>query len=415
MTLSLSPQQQLKAFINAAQYLAGLTSGQDIWQEAGKFLVRFFGADVAAFGERRGDGGIGIGHRASSERGRDAWLPEAEMIAGMGDVFESGFLTFLSSPAAEPVAAGFFPILHENRVIAVMLVGHLSADPLAKEHLDLYLAAAGLIGATYSRRISETAVLKAKEELEQRVVERTAELNAMNEDLAATNEELAATVSERKRADEQIKASLSEKEVMLKEIHHRVKNNLQVISSLISLQANGSKDEAVRQVLRDVTYRVRSMALVHEKLYQSANLAHIDFAEYTRSLLSYLWRAHGAIAAAVRMTFDLEPVSLPTDTAVTCGLILNELAVNALEHAFQGRSDGEMTVSLHNGSDGRIRLCVADNGIGLPMGFDWRQTRSLGLRLVQMLSKQLDSTMEVSSGDGTKFEIVFGGPDSSPS
>ena len=221
-------------------------------------------------------------------------------------------------------------------------------------------------------------------------------------------------VSELKQAEEQVKASLAEKEVMLQEIHHRVKNNLQVISSLISLQANGSKDEAVRQVLRDVTYRVRSMAMVHEKLYQSADLAHIDFAEYTRGLLSYLWRAHGAMAAAVRLTFDLEPVSLPTDTAVTCALLLNELAVNALEHAFQGRADGEVTVSLKSGADARTRLCVADNGVGLPKGFDWRQSGSLGLRLVQMLSKQLDSTVEVSSGLGTKFEIVFQNPDSSP-
>lgn len=170
----------------------------------------------------------------------------------------------------------------------------------------------------------------------------------------------------------------------------------------------------MRQVLQDVTYRVRSMALVHEKLYQSADLAHIDFAEYTRGLLSYLWRAHGAIAAAVRMTFDLEPVLLPTDTAVTCGLILNELAVNALEHAFTGRADGELTISLHSGVDGRTRLCVADNGVGLPRNLDWRQSSSLGLRLVKMLSKQLDSTVEVSSEGGTTFEIAFEHPDASP-
>jgi PAS domain S-box-containing protein len=221
-------------------------------------------------------------------------------------------------------------------------------------------------------------------------------------------------ITERKQAEEQIKASLAEKEVMLKEIHHRVKNNLQVISSLVSLQADGTKDEVVRQVLQDVIYRVRSMALVHEKLYQSANLAHIDFAEYTRSLLSYLWRAHGAVAISVRQTFDLESVSLPVDTAVTCGLIMNELAVNALEHAFQDRADGEVTVSLHSGANGQISLCVADNGVGLPKDFDWRQSGSLGLRLVQMLSRQLDATVEVKSEDGTKFELVFENPVSSP-
>jgi len=214
-------------------------------------------------------------------------------------------------------------------------------------------------------------------------------------------------ITERKQAEEQIKASLAEKEVMLKEIHHRVKNNLQVISSLISLQANDSKDGAVRQVLQDVTYRVRSMALVHEKLYQSADLSHIDFAEYIQGLLSYLWRAHGEIAAGVRMTFDLEPVLLPTDTAVTCGLILNELAVNALVHAFPDSADGEVTVSLQSGADGRTRLCVTDNGVGLPRDLDWRESGSLGLRLVKMLSKQLNSTVEFSSEYGTKFEIIF--------
>jgi PAS domain S-box-containing protein len=214
-------------------------------------------------------------------------------------------------------------------------------------------------------------------------------------------------ITARKQAEELIKASLHEKEVLLKEIHHRVKNNMQVISSLVSLQADGSKDEAVREVLKDVTYRVRSMALVHEKLYQSADLARIDFAEYTRSLLGYLWRAHGAAAADVRLTLDLELVQLPVDTAVPCGLILNELAGNSLKHAFRGRSEGEVTVALQNDGDGRIRLSVHDNGAGLPDGLDWRQAPSLGLRLVQMLSKQLGASVEVSGGDGTMFEIVF--------
>jgi PAS domain S-box-containing protein len=220
------------------------------------------------------------------------------------------------------------------------------------------------------------------------------------EALEMAHDELAKQVEERTR-------ELAEKEVLLKEVHHRVKNNLQVISSLVSLQADGSGDETVRNVLRDVTYRVRSMALVHEKLYQSADLAHIDFAEYTRSLLSYLWRAHGAAAANVRLTLDLSPVLLPVDTAVPCGLILNELGGNALKHAFRGRSEGEVTVALQNTADGRIRLSLSDNGVGFPSGFDWREVPSLGLRLVQMLSKQLGASVEVSGEDGTRFEVVL--------
>jgi PAS domain S-box-containing protein len=225
------------------------------------------------------------------------------------------------------------------------------------------------------RKQAEQALQKAHDELEKQVEERTRELH--------------------------------EKEVLLKEIHHRVKNNLQVISSLVGLQANGSQDESVRDVLRDVTDRVRSMALVHEKLYQSSDLSRIDFGEYTRGLLAYLWRAHGNVAAAVHLTLDLESVALPIVSAVPCGLILNELAGNALKHAFRGRDEGEVVVSLHTGRDGRIRLSVRDNGVGLPPGFDWRKSNSLGLHLVQMLSGQLDADVEVTGGEGTRFEIVI--------
>ena len=198
---------------------------------------------------------------------------------------------------------------------------------------------------------------------------------------------------------------LREKEVLLKEIHHRVKNNLQVISSLVGLQADGSKDETIRGVLRDVTDRVRSMALVHERLYQSANLASIDFAEYSRGLLGYLWRAHGS--PAIELKLDLSPVSLPVDTAVPLGLILNELAGNTLKHAFKGCSKGEVTVSLKDGAADGILLSVSDDGVGLPAGLDWRQAKSLGLRLVQMLAGQLGATVEVTSCEGTRFEIKF--------
>lgn len=221
------------------------------------------------------------------------------------------------------------------------------------------------------------------------------------EALRKAHNELALRMEERLR-------ELHEKEVLLKEIHHRVKNNLQVISSLVSMQADESRSMTVREVLSDVSDRVRSMALVHEKLYHTENLARIDFADYAQSLLGYLWRVHGSDAEVVRLVLDLEPVELPVDTAMPCGLILNELAGNALKHAFRGRSGGDLTVALHRTGENRISLSVRDNGVGLPAGFDWRQAHSLGLRLVQMLAGQLKATVEISSGDGTGFEIAFG-------
>jgi PAS domain S-box-containing protein len=224
------------------------------------------------------------------------------------------------------------------------------------------------------------------------------------------------------RAEEELQTSLHEKAVLLKEIHHRVKNNIQVISSLVSLQADGMQDPALRGMLQDLRDRVRSMALVHEKLYQSESLARVEFAEYARSLLNYLWRAHGDMAAHVHLHLDLQPLLVSVEAAVPCGLILNELAGNALKHAFppqdrEGKKDEDrgdpepctVRVTLGTAPDGRVALRVRDNGTGLPAGFDWQQTRSLGMRLVQMLTEQLGGTVEIQNheGRGTEYEVLF--------
>ncbi len=214
-------------------------------------------------------------------------------------------------------------------------------------------------------------------------------------------------ITERKQAEEALQSSLREKEILLKEIHHRVKNNMQVISSLVSLQADTLDNPALCSLFNDLRDQVRTMALVHEKLYQSESLACVDFAEYARSLLNYLWRAHGETATNVRLTLDVQPVSLSVDMAVPCGLILNELASNALKHAFRDRTGGEITVLLQADQAGRICLRVSDNGIGLPAGLDWQQSPSLGLRLVQMLAGQLRGTLDVHTEGGTAITLTF--------
>jgi PAS domain S-box-containing protein len=222
-------------------------------------------------------------------------------------------------------------------------------------------------------------------------------------------------ITDRKQAEEmlrenekQLRNSLEEKEVLLKEIHHRVKNNMQVISSLVALQTGEAKDEAIRSVLRDVTHRVRSMAMVHEKLYQSGDLAHVEFDDYAESLLNYLWRAQRADTSNIEMVLNLKPLPLSINQAVPCGLILNELVSNALNHAFQDRDSGEVRVELLESEQGLVQLRVVDNGTGLPEGFDWTQSKTLGLRLVLMLSGQLHAKVEVHSSEkGTRFDIAF--------
>jgi PAS domain S-box-containing protein len=210
-----------------------------------------------------------------------------------------------------------------------------------------------------------------------------------------------------KQSEERVQASLREKEVLLKEIHHRVKNNMQIISSLVNLQADTVDNPDVRVLFRDVRDRVRSMALVHEKLYHSDDLARVPFDEYVRSLLNYLWHAYALAHADVKLTLDLEPVSLSVEKAVPCGLMLNELVTNALKHAFSGRSEGEVTVSLHLDREGVVSLSVGDDGVGLPGDPDWRAAGSLGMRLLQMLAGQLNAAVELNRSGGTLFTVTF--------
>jgi len=215
-------------------------------------------------------------------------------------------------------------------------------------------------------------------------------------------------ITERKQAEEQIRASLAEKEVLLREVHHRVKNNLQIISSLISLQADSLTDERMQAVFGDVRDRVHAMALVHERLYQTGNLAQLNFAEYAGSLLQYLWRSHGALAEKVQLHYLIAPIVLPIETAVPCGLILNELAGNALKHGFPNGKRGEVTVALEcDPAAATACLRVSDNGVGLPVGRDWRQSGSLGLRLVHILAGQLRGTLETGTGPGAEFRVTF--------
>ena len=198
-----------------------------------------------------------------------------------------------------------------------------------------------------------------------------------------------------------------EKEVLLKEIHHRVKNNLQIISSLLSLQSAQIKDTGTLRVMRDSQARVRSMALIHEKLYQSQSLAKIDFAEYVQSLTKDLFRSYQRTLGNIRLNIHADQVSLDLDYAVPCGLILNELMTNTLKYAFPDGRDGSIWVELRAEPDQTLILRVADDGIGLPAGLDILKIKSLGLQLVHSLVKQIDGTLVVEESSGTAFQVSF--------
>ncbi len=213
-------------------------------------------------------------------------------------------------------------------------------------------------------------------------------------------------ITERKLIEEQIKASLEEKQVLLQEIHHRVKNNLQIVSSLLSLQSATVQSPEILQAFLDSQHRIRSMALIHEKLYRSENLAQIDLVDYARDLTAYLQQAHRATERGIGLNIQADDILVKIDTAVPCGLILNELVSNALKHGFPEGRTGQIDIELKQKNQ-HVCLVVTDNGIGLPANFDLDRTTTLGLQLVRTLVNQLSGTLEQNSNHGTQFSITF--------
>ena len=224
---------------------------------------------------------------------------------------------------------------------------------------------------------------------------------------------VASNISQRKLAEAQLRASLEEKELLLKEVHHRVKNNLQVISSLLNLQARELGDPEIARLFRESQGRIRSMALIHEQLYRSSDLARIDFAAYVESLVGHLQQGLSHKAAPVKFQLEVRPLPLPLDLAIPCGMIVNELVSNALEHAFPDGRAGEIKVMFTQDAVGYC-LAVADNGVGIDIARNDAEPTSLGLKVVEALTRQIRGDLEVRHDGGTRFEIQFQGSPPSP-
>jgi two-component sensor histidine kinase len=204
----------------------------------------------------------------------------------------------------------------------------------------------------------------------------------------------------------ELRATLREKEVLLKEIHHRVKNNLQVTSSLLRLQSAHIKDPVARELFVESQHRIHSMALVHEKLYQAPDLARVDMRDYTDSLAQLLARAYGTDGARIKIKLAHERLFLGIDIAVPVGLVLNELISNCLKHAFADGRDGRIEITIDHHAGQGFTVAVADDGVGLPADLDVRRAHTLGLQLVHTLAEQLRGTIVVTRrARGTIFTL----------
>ena len=214
-------------------------------------------------------------------------------------------------------------------------------------------------------------------------------------------------ITESRMTQEQLKLSLMEKEVLLKEVHHRVKNNLQVISGLLNLQSNYIKDESVRRVFKDSQGRIKTMALIHEGLYQREQLAQIDCTDYIQKLATNILGSYFIEKGRVQLSVNVDHSRLPLDTIIPCGLIINELVSNAAKHAFPNNREGVVRIELNSTGKDTFYLEVGDNGVGFPEGLDFRNTNTLGMQLAVILTEQLGGEITMERNNGTTFGITF--------
>ena len=216
-------------------------------------------------------------------------------------------------------------------------------------------------------------------------------------------------ITERKIAEEALKASLNEKEVLLKEIHHRVKNNLQIISSLLSLQIERIKNDHLLKEFHDYRNRVNTMAIIHEKLYKSENYSNIDFADYITTLVDEIISNFTLTGIPVSHETHLEKVNLTINQAIPCGLIINEVITNSIKYAFPPgwKEPAKITIHLHQDADNKITLKISDNGIGFPNGHDFYNNETLGLSLIDLLTRQINGTMQLDGKNGTSYTFTF--------
>lgn len=214
-------------------------------------------------------------------------------------------------------------------------------------------------------------------------------------------------LSERKQSEERIRDALREKELLLEEVHHRVKNNLQVVHSLLDLQALRIRDPELVSMLRDSQNRIRSMSMIHQTLYQSHDFARVDFHRFLGELLPSLMESYGMVGGHVAIDIEANHVKLPINEAIPCGLIVNELVSNALKHGFPGHRRGTIRVRLAQDPDGTVNLSISNDGIDIPPDLNLERTGSLGLQLVQLLARQLQGTLEVQRAHPTCFTLHF--------
>ncbi len=308
------------------------------------------------------------------------------------------FLGLFESVGMQPASLLLIPFKRQGGEVGMFLF----ADEHSEERLDVLT---GLLQRLVEMVVVRQDNLFLMAELRQMNARLDALVDQRTEELLRANSTLKQEIAERRKAEDALRAMVEEKVILLREIHHRVKNNLQVISSLLSLQQQAADHPVTKELLKETRGRVQSMARIHEKLYQTRNVAEVDFGEYVRTVTRELLQSYGV--RNVHVDVKADDVQLHVDTAIPCGLIINELVTNALKHGFKGRREGTIKVELTPQHPGMLQLRVADDGVGIGDAEDYRTSRTMGMVIVRSLVAQLSGTIELRTDHGTEFLVRF--------
>lgn len=370
-------EERMRTLINAMPDIVAFKDGEGRWLEANEFDLRLFQLESVDY----------RGKKDSELAAFSSFYREAFLACEGSD--EIAWQARKPSRADETIPC---PDGH-SKVFDIIKVPMFHSDGRRKGLV--------VVGRDITeRKLAEAELQKYQESLEFLVKERTAEL-------AQANASLQAEVIERKRAEEKVLVSLREKEILLKEVHHRVKNNLQIISSLLELQCEYIHDEQSLRFFRESQDRIKTMALVHERLYASADLTSINVCEYLKNLTSQLVLSYVVDPGCIDLEFDIGEFCLGIEEAIPCGLIVNELVSNSLKHAFSGRPGGKIAVTCRTDAEDMVVLSVRDNGVGIPEELDITHCETLGLQIVFLLTRQLYGTVNVRNDGGALFAIRF--------
>jgi two-component sensor histidine kinase/HAMP domain-containing protein len=321
----------------------------------------------------------------------------------LGDFAQNKAREFLSE--AEHTRELSFNSMYFLILIALMitLVSALLVTKSITAPLDLFRRAADSIG---KGKLDTRVDIHSKDE----IGDLATSFNNMTSNLSevtTSRDSLNIEVEERKKAEALAKKSLSEKQLLMKEVHHRIKNNLSVIQSLLMLQVRDITDDKSKQYFLEATNRVKSMSMIHERLHGAEDLTKVEPSEYIRSLIEVLFNNYKIVTNAIKLTCDVQVTVLDVDTMIPLGLIINELVSNALKYAFPDNMEGELSVLLHGRGKADYELVIKDTGVGLPEDFDLKKAKSHGLLIVNTLVNQINGAIEVSNKDGAEFRITF--------